>query len=49
MTAERDGPRLVEDVRLDVAGATDIGKARQNNEDQYLIARARCCCSWPMA
>jgi PPM family protein phosphatase len=30
-----------EDMRLDVAGATAVGKARQNNEDQYLIARLR--------
>ena len=30
-----------ENVRLDVAGATDVGKARENNEDQYLIAGLR--------
>jgi protein phosphatase len=30
-----------ENVRLDVAGATDAGKARENNEDQYLIAGLR--------
>ena len=30
-----------ENVRLDVAGATDVGKARKNNEDQYLIAGLR--------
>jgi serine/threonine protein phosphatase PrpC len=30
-----------ENVRLDVAGATDVGKVRGNNEDQYLIAGLR--------
>src|SRR5919112_2163482 len=28
-------------TRPDVAGATHVGKARQNNEDQYLIARLK--------
>src|SRR2546427_229361 len=31
----------LESVRVDAAGATDIGKARQENEDQYLIAGLR--------
>ena len=39
MTATQNPSGLGEDARLDVAGATDIGKARQDNEDQYLIAR----------
>jgi len=26
-------------VRIDVAGSTDVGKVRKNNEDQYLVAR----------
>ncbi len=42
MTAAKEGPvSAIEDVRLDVAGATDVGKERHNNEDQYLIARLR--------
>jgi serine/threonine protein phosphatase PrpC len=32
---------VFENVRVDVAGATDIGKARRENEDQYLIASLR--------
>ena len=36
------GPMLVfENARVDTAGATDIGKVRQKNEDQYLIAGLR--------
>jgi serine/threonine protein phosphatase PrpC len=32
---------VFENVRVDVAGATDIGNARRENEDQYLIASLR--------
>jgi serine/threonine protein phosphatase PrpC len=39
---EREALTLVfENARVDVAGATDVGKARQKNEDQYLIAGLR--------
>jgi PPM family protein phosphatase len=38
----REAPTLVfENARIDSAGATDIGKVRQQNEDQYLIATLR--------
>jgi protein phosphatase len=32
---------VFENARVDAAGATDIGKVRQTNEDQYLIAGLR--------
>lgn len=39
---DREAPTLAfEKARVDVAGATDIGKVRQKNEDQYLIAGLR--------
>jgi PPM family protein phosphatase len=42
VAAEREVRTLVfENARVDTAGATDIGKVRQNNEDQYLIAGLR--------
>ncbi|HKU63142.1 MAG TPA: protein phosphatase 2C domain-containing protein [Gemmatimonadales bacterium] len=38
----RGGRTLVfENVRVDVAGATDTGKVRSRNEDQYLVASLR--------
>jgi protein phosphatase len=40
--AERKAPTLVfENARVDAAGATDIGRVRPKNEDQYLIAGLR--------
>ena len=33
--------RYFENVRVDTAGATDVGEVRKKNEDQYLIAGLR--------